>query len=509
MFYILFLTATVVTLSMWFYARSRPGLSRIFQSLFVVAAVGYLLSLSLSPGDWEAKWTTLIRDLGWMALVPALLSMLTNRKSAFFALLGLVAFSTGWLAKSTSFEAAATSEQDPVAEGEWELLLELKAGEDLSAIEDLVSIYGLTLEPAFSMLDPGSTELDDFYAVEIPERSEHLIDEIQDALSADAEVDWVEDNEVVTVTPIESRRLPPINRKFGLNDPQLEQQWAYSSLEMDRYFTYLREGNYQPVQKARIFILDTGVDAQHEDLQGQYQSVRSKYDKDVRGHGTHCAGIAGAVSDNNLGIASLAPGEGFVEISSIKVLSDYGSGSQRGIINGILEAADAGADVISMSLGGRSNTSRQRAYQEAVQYAQSKGAIVIVAAGNDGGSAKIISPANVPGVITVTAVDTVLQKANFSNSIEGLEMGIAAPGVAIYSTLPGSKYGALSGTSMATPFVAGLAGILRSFDPELTTAELYELLTNTGVETPNTSQTGKLVQPADALLFLLAQDDLR
>ena len=74
-------------------------------------------------------------------------------------------------------------------------------------------------------------------------------------------------------------------------------------------------------------------------------------------------------------------------------------------------------------------------------------------------------------------------------------MGVAAPGVGIYSTLPGDKYASLSGTSMATPYVAGLLGIMKSLKPSLTTKEAYEILQKTGVDTKNTDQTGKLIQP--------------
>ena len=193
----------------------------------------------------------------------------------------------------------------------------------------------------------------------------------------------------------------------------------------------------------------------------------------------------------------------FVEVTSIRVLSSFGGGTQQGIIKGILEAADKGADVISMSLGGRSTEKRQKAYEEAVQYANKAGAIVVVAAGNSNSNATLFAPANTPGVITVSAIDTLLHRAHFSNFITDLKMGVAAPGVKIFSTIPGSKYTAFNGTSMATPYVAGLLGLLKSLEPDLTTQKAYQVINDSGVKTKDTPLTGKLIQPAEAVKLLI------
>jgi thermitase len=190
-------------------------------------------------------------------------------------------------------------------------------------------------------------------------------------------------------------------------------------------------------------------------------------------------------------------------VTSIKVLSDFGSGTQQDIINGIIEAADLGADVISMSLGGPSSDHAQRAYAEAVKYANQAGAIVVVAAGNDDENAIDFAPANVVGVITVSAIDDQLHKADFSNFIQDLGMGVAAPGVNIYSAFPNNEYKFLSGTSMATPYVAGLVGLMKSLRPGLTTAQVYQVLKDTGTATKDAEQTGNLIQPARAIAGLV------
>lgn len=189
----------------------------------------------------------------------------------------------------------------------------------------------------------------------------------------------------------------------------------------------------------------------------------------------------------------------FVQITSVKVLSDQGVGSQKSIIGGIIKASDKKADVISMSLGGPNFGRRHKAYEEAIKYAQKSGAIVVVAAGNSNEDARKHIPAACKGVITVAAVDEKLNRASFSNYVTHLDMGIAAPGVNIYSTFPSNKYVSLNGTSMATPYVAGLLGVMKSVDPSLTTEKAYKILKETGINTKDTNKTGKFIQPNKVL----------
>ncbi len=180
-----------------------------------------------------------------------------------------------------------------------------------------------------------------------------------------------------------------------------------------------------------------------------------------------------------------------------------GSGSQQEIIQGILTAADKGADVLSLSLGGFSTQSRQRAYSQAVKYATDKGAIVVAAAGNSNRDAAGYTPVNAIGMIGVSAIDNELNRADFSNRVGKIGMAVAAPGVGIYSTKPNSTYDSHNGTSMATPFVSGLLGIMKSIHPELTNKEAYKILYNSGIETKDTGNTGRLIQPAGAVRLLV------
>ena len=291
---------------------------------------------------------------------------------------------------------------------------------------------------------------------------------------------------------------PPITK-----DPLSGNQWALNKLNIVGLNEVLSKDKLSRRKKGLLVILDTGIDKNHEDLSSHFTSISSGADMDPKGHGTHCAGIASSVTGNNLGIASLNSSEGLFNVSSIRVLNAAGYGTKETIVDGIIEAVDKGATVISLSLGGPGNPFHQRIYKKAVAYAASKGCIVVVAAGNSNRNAKEFSPANVSGVIAVSAVDENLSKASFSNKVSDIKMAVSAPGVNILSTLPHNQYGFLSGTSMSTPYVASLIAIMKSVNPNLSTKEIYLILEKTGEETQNTLQTGKFIQPKRALENIL------
>ena len=383
-----------------------------------------------------------------------------------------------------------------------ELLVELKENQQIAVLDAILNKYELTATPAFDPLRGSDTDLDDYYVVDVSNRKKYDLEQIKAEFMASGLVDWVEDNEVLEVKPMRADKIPAINKKFGINDPGLSQLWGFERMEMDQLYNYLRDNKIKPKKKALIAILDTGVDSKHEDIRDNFVSIKKKYDNDPKGHGTHCAGIAAAVSNNGVGVASFSTDNSYVKVTSIKVLNSSGMGTQQGIIRGIIEAADKGADVISMSLGGRSSQSKQTAYEKAVKYANDAGAIVIAAAGNSNRNAKDFAPVNAKGIIGVSAIDSGMNRAVFSNWVTDIPLGVAAPGVNIYSTLPGNKYASLNGTSMATPYVAGLVGLMKSLTPELTTIEAYQILNKTGKSTKSTQETGKLIFPAEAVKSL-------
>ena len=218
---------------------------------------------------------------------------------------------------------------------------------------------------------------------------------------------------------------------------------------------------------AKVAVLDTGWARNHKDLKLQVIAEKSfvageTVDDLVSGHGTHCAGvIAGA--DNDWGIVGVAPES---RLMIYKVLSNEGSGSVVDIAAAITEATAKGADVISMSLGGSSPDSF---LPPAIKAARDKGVIVIAAAGNSGPRDNTIGfPGGYAGVICVAATGKNNLVAVFSS--RGERIDIAAPGVNILSTIPGpgdGLFAQMSGTSMATPYIAGLAALWVSANQDI------------------------------------------
>jgi subtilisin family serine protease len=205
----------------------------------------------------------------------------------------------------------------------------------------------------------------------------------------------------------------------------------------------------------KVAVIDTGIDCTHPDLKCDFSAGTNIVDPgatpmDDNEHGTHVSGtIAGRGTGGPLGVAPKAT------LIPVKVLDGSGSGSLSDIIAGINWATDAGVDVINMSLGGP-NTSA--ALQRAVQKALAAGVVIVCAAGNSGPGPNTVGyPAGYPGVIAVAASDKNDQVASFSS--RGSAVAFIAPGVKITSTVPGGGVKDLSGTSMASPHVAGLAAL--------------------------------------------------
>jgi len=203
-----------------------------------------------------------------------------------------------------------------------------------------------------------------------------------------------------------------------------------------------------------VAILDTGIDSSHPDLGAKVLAKKnfssSSTAEPVNDHGTHVAGIAAAITDNGVGVAGLGYNS---SLMNVKVLDDDGTGYYSWIAQGIVWATDNGADVINLSLGGSSFSST---LEQAVDYAWNHGVVVVAAAGNDGSSGHIY-PAYYDNCIAVAATDASDNLASWSNY--GSWVDVAAPGSA-YSTKTDGQYGYMAGTSMASPHVAGLAGLV-------------------------------------------------
>lgn len=250
----------------------------------------------------------------------------------------------------------------------------------------------------------------------------------------------------------------------------------------------------------KVAILDSGVANVHDDIASQvvgyanFVSANTKEDpeadpEDKYGHGTHVAGIVAAKFNNKIGVAGVCP---HCSILDVKVLNDNGSGSSSVIANGISWAASNGAKVINMSLGQRVSS---RTLEAAVNNAWSQGAVIVAAAGNAGTQAKIY-PGAYPNVIAVAATDNNDAKASFSTY--GKWVDVAAPGVNIYSTFPNhpfvlgtqngraTGYDIASGTSMASPIVAGVAALVWSSQTDASKTSVRTSIESTADKIPGT-----------------------
>ena len=218
----------------------------------------------------------------------------------------------------------------------------------------------------------------------------------------------------------------------------------------------------------KIALLDTGVDAGHEDLQGRVAGFQdmvkggSKPSPDL--HGTAVAGIIAALADNGKGIAGVAPGASLVVI---KVIEPRSAGSLEGtsttdrIVKGLDTAIGSGARVINLSIGGPKDEIVGRIVDAALK----KNIVVVAAAGNGGPQGRAPYPATYPGVIAVTAIDK--ETKPYSAANQGDYISLSAPGVEVLTTAPGSQYRLVSGTSFAAAHVSGVAALLLEANPGL------------------------------------------
>lgn len=223
-----------------------------------------------------------------------------------------------------------------------------------------------------------------------------------------------------------------------------------------------------------IAILDTGVNLNHPEFTSRllpgYDFINEDDDpSDDHGHGTHVAGIAAAALNNATGTAGLCPN---CAILPVKVLDGGNKGTWGTVAAGIYYAVDQGARVINLSLGASVSS---KTLERAIQYAEAHDVIVVAAAGNAANTTPFY-PAALPYVIAVGA--TTDQDVLWPLSNTGEHIDLTAPGHRIYSTFLNPEYAYMSGTSMATPFVSGLAGLLVSFNPAWTRNEIFNLMTS-------------------------------
>ena len=210
----------------------------------------------------------------------------------------------------------------------------------------------------------------------------------------------------------------------------------------------------------KVAVLDTGIDLDHPDLQanikGGVNIINShKTADDDNGHGTHVAGTIAAALNNEIGVIGVAPE---AHLYAVKVLNRRGSGFVSDVIEGLQWGIDQEMQVMNMSLGTSSDV---QSLHDAVDAAYAAGIVLVAAAGNSGDTnpdSDVIYPAKYGSVIAVAATDSNSTRASWSS--DGPEVELAAPGVDIFSTWKGGEYETKSGTSMASPHVAGTAALV-------------------------------------------------
>ena len=277
------------------------------------------------------------------------------------------------------------------------------------------------------------------------------------------------------------------------NDEYYSLQWNLTMINLEKAW------DISTGENVVVAVLDTGVNPDGKD--GFGDRLLSGYNafintpalwEDGNYHGTHVAGTIGQETNNKTGVAGVAYN---AEILPIKVLSRFRVGSVASVCNGIYWAADNDADIINMSLGGPEYSD---IFEEAVNYAYSRGITIIAASGNE--NSEVGYPAAFTNVVAVGAIGTNKERAFYSNY--GFELDIVAPGGDRYQDAAngeivqetfveflgfknrafGWDYSPLSGTSMAAPHVAGVAALIKSVYPELEPDEIKEAIINTATD---------------------------
>lgn len=299
----------------------------------------------------------------------------------------------------------------------------------------------------------------------------------------------VEEIEFAEKIPLD--KIDYVPNDLGANITGVGGQWALHKINAAKAWD-ISKGNSNII----VAVVDDAIQTNHTDLALNMIKGRDVSDNDNNPnppnnsfyHGTHVAGIVSAQSNNNTGIASIG-----YDISIMPVKAAYDSLSGNYIdhgYTGIEWAVNNGANVVNCSWGSSGGFSITN--QDVITNAYLNGVTVVASAGNNNSSVANFYPANYPNVIAVASSDYNDVKSSFSNY--GWWIDVTAPGESIYSTIPANKYGILSGTSMASPLVAGLCGLMLSVNPNQspTTLQLCLQNTATNINSLNSGYSGQL-----------------
>ncbi|MCG0274849.1 MAG: S8 family peptidase [Thermosediminibacteraceae bacterium] len=305
-----------------------------------------------------------------------------------------------------------------------------KHGVEVLRIGNILESYGITIKKQLPLVDACLCEV------------EPSVAKLQQ-LSEDPMIEYIEDDYIATIQalPYTVAAIPKGQEiPWGVKKVAAQPVWK----------TCRGEG-------IRVGVVDTGIDLDHPDLKENIKEAYGVLDCkniiDDNGHGTHVAGTIAAL-DNDIGVVGVAPK---VEIYSVKAFDKHGRGTVSSIVEALNWCLEKKVHVINMSFGIRHNSFTLR---RAVQALLRNNIVLVAAAGNVGRENSVLYPAKYPEVIAVAACNQNDRPASFSSS--GPEVDITAPGVDILSTHKNGTYKLMSGTSMATPHVAGAAALLLS-----------------------------------------------
>ncbi|WP_434511214.1 cell wall-binding repeat-containing protein [Desulfitobacterium sp. AusDCA] len=286
---------------------------------------------------------------------------------------------------------------------------------------------------------------------------------------------------VLSVSPTQKVKLSAAGSASPVTDPHYSEQWGLSKAEVPKAWNLGATG-----KGITVAVVDTGVDINHPDLQDNlvsgYNAITGETGlsavQDNNGHGTHVSGII-AAELNGVGVVGVSYQ---AKIMPIKTMDRSGEGTDDVIADGIVWAADHGANIINLSLG---SDTQEAILKEAVQYAIDQGCLVVAAGGNKEDSTNLTTityPAADPQVLAVTATDANDNLASFS--LSGLSAGIAAPGMHIVSDYwnNGSGYATSDGTSMAAPFVSGVAALVWSMHSDFSADHVRQVLEDSAID---------------------------
>jgi len=326
-----------------------------------------------------------------------------------------------------------------------ELLLKFKEGVSAEDEQEIIKNSNIKVKKEIAKIK--------VKVISVPEQA---LEAVAKALSNNPKVEFVENNYIAQITLIP-------------NDPEYSKQWHLPKISAPNGWN-INTGSKDVI----IAIADTGVDLNHVDLATKLVTGYNFYDNntdvtDINGHGTKVSGSAAAISNNGIGVTGV---NWQSSIMPVKIGSPTGTVYFSDAAEGTIYAVDHGAKVINFSFGGSSYSTT---LQNAVNYAWSKGAVIIASAGNHGTDAPLY-PAALDNVVAVGATDSADRLTSFS--AYGSWVDVVAPGQFIYSTINGGGYGSVSGTSFSSPITAGLAALIFAANPDLKNSDVVNLIKN-------------------------------